>query len=227
VLRLYSSRVGTITELRATQLNWPSTATVPGVPSSPTDAELLANPPRSAWGDAQLSSSGARRYASTVHGSIRRRNNPVLNAPPVGGTATNNYYVAIGNSGTAQAGTTCSQASMPGGLASRDSTVSASPRHANPVSSYSVAQSGPIGPGELRRLGPATWTIDRATYVSTYQSNPGVCSLIQLDADNSHPAGVHADLDRKIGIPISIRGSMPLPIFDTPRCWIPGDSKAG
>jgi hypothetical protein len=173
----------------AGQLNWPTNAIVPGVPSNPTTGQLFQNPPRANWGDAILANitTGVSpcqgvRVKSTW---INTPGNSTLSVPPVGGSVTNNYFVQIENAGSAPAGNVLAAIhAWRFGISGKFAPVPTMP---NPLSSYSTSTPGPLAPGAVQVLGPAAWNISRTTYENEFKSNKIVCSLIQLDVDNSHP----------------------------------------
>jgi hypothetical protein len=191
VLRFYKVTTGGITDTYVEgQLNWPTVATVPGLPTPPPDSHLFANPTRANWGDAIQNSyspcQGVRVKSAWINTA---GNHSTLTPPPVGGSVTNNYFVQIENAGTAPAGhVLASIHAWRFGIAP-GSSFGLIPGTSH-LSSFAAAPATPINPGANVTLGPAAWTISREDYDADYASTPLVCSLIQLDVDNAHTAGV-------------------------------------
>jgi hypothetical protein len=186
VLRVYTALLpsGATQDRIAGQLNWPSTAFLPGAPSNPTTATLFDNPARANWGTVTVNVSltaACNGVAVTKVWLNTESNQSVLQPPASGATSTtNNYYVRLKNTGTGAA---------PGGILAKINSyrfgisggpafgpVPASP---NPLGPSSAVPSG----GGTADLGPAVWTLSASDYQSTYASNSLVCSFVLLDVD--------------------------------------------
>lgn len=193
ILRLYTftDPVTSITETRvAGQLNWPEAATVPGVPSNPTDSQLFSSPPRAGWGDAiQNSFSPCQGVRVTGTWINAPGNTSTLNPPPMGGSITNNYFVQIQNTGTAPAGHVLASIHAWRFGITPYVTFGKVPSTPNPVSSF-AANPAAISPGDTRTLPASAWTISRADFDAQFASSRTICSLVQLDVDNANTAGV-------------------------------------
>jgi hypothetical protein len=196
VLRLYRETVSNITDTKvAGQLNWPSTAAVPGVPSNPTDAQLFGNPARSQWGDVNLMppAGGCQgvRVKSTYINAVG--NSSVLTPPPVGGSATNNYFIQIENAGSVPAGHVLATIQSGRFGIVPYSTFGPVPATPSPLTTFSTGASA-LTAGDVRTIGPAAWTLTRAEFDALKAVSNYVCSLVQLDVDNAHTAGVSRTL---------------------------------
>lgn len=191
VLRVYKVLSSGVELTRvAGQLNWPENASIPGVPSNPTQSQLFGSPARSKWGSALMGGSGTASCSGvqvSQHWINSQPNTSVLSPPAPGASSvTNNYFVELLNTGTAPAEKIL--ASIKKGTFG----ISPIPAFSNiPASPNPLGPSGTILPGATTILGPAAWTISAADYQSNYaptSQEPNknyVCSYVQLDVDPS------------------------------------------
>lgn len=155
----------------------------------------MTEPARITWGEAVTTAcNGVRVKKVWLNNESNAGSGGTLNSPPVGGSATNSYYVRLENSGTANAqGILASIKSNRFGIANL-TAFGQVPAVPNPLGPSGMINGVSAASNNIADLGPATWTISRAEWETKYQSNRTVCSFVTLDVDPNLPVGTRVNI---------------------------------